>query len=207
MNAMMAPALHRAIWRWHFFAGLVVAPFLLILSATGAIYLFNDEIDDLIYPRLRIVTPSPRVVPASAMIDAALRSHPGSASRIDLPGSPDRAAVVFVTPAAGEPLRVHVDPGSGRVLGALVASRTLTGWADTMHGSLTIGTVGDRIVELAACWTLVLIATGLILWWPRGRWRAGGVLWPRLAGRGRPLWRGLHAPVGLWAAGLIAFLI
>lgn len=76
-----------------------------------------------------------------------------------------------------------------------------------MHGSLTIGTLGDRIVELAACWTLVLIATGLYLWWPRGRRGLAGILYPRLRSRGRPFWRGLHATVGLWMVVLIAFLL
>jgi uncharacterized iron-regulated membrane protein len=203
----MTPALHRTIWRWHFWAGLIVAPFLLILSLTGAIYLFNDEINDALYPELRLVEPAPGRVPVPAMVRAALAAHPGAASRIDLPAAPDRAAVVFVEPTGGEPLRVHVDPGSGRVLGAIEYGRTLVGWADAMHGSLTIGALGDRIVELAACWALVLLVTGLILWWPRGRWRAAGVLWPRLAGGGRRFWRELHGPVGLWTAGLLGFLI
>ena len=33
-------ALYRTIWRWHFYAGLFVLPFILILSVTGSIYLF-----------------------------------------------------------------------------------------------------------------------------------------------------------------------
>lgn len=202
-----AAALHRTIWRWHFWAGLVVAPFLLVLSATGAIYLFNDEINDALYPELRLVTPQAQAVPVSTMIRAALAAHPGAVSRVDLPAAPGRAAVVYVAPAAGEPLRVHVDPGSGRVLGALVYAHTLVGFADEMHGSLMAGTVGDRVVELAACWALVLLGTGLFLWWPRGRWQAAGTLWPRLRGGGRRWWRDLHGPVGLWTAALIAFLI
>ncbi|HBM59677.1 MAG TPA: hypothetical protein DD444_10840, partial [Citreicella sp.] len=39
-------ALYRAIWRWHFIAGLLILPFVLILAVTGAIYLFKDEIND-----------------------------------------------------------------------------------------------------------------------------------------------------------------
>lgn len=207
-DTLRAAAFHRTIWRWHFWAGLIVAPFLLILSTTGAIYLFNDELNDAIYPELRLVAPHASPVPVSRMIRAALAAHPGGVSRIDLPGTPDRSAVVFVTPISGAPLQVHVDPGTGRVLGSLVYERTLVGWANAMHGSLTIGTLGDRIVELAACWALVLLVTGTILWWPRGRWQAAGTLWPRLPGRGgRRFWRDLHGPVGLWTIALIGFLI
>lgn len=206
-----AAAFHRAVWRWHFWAGLIVAPFLLMLSATGAIYLFNDELNDLIYPQLRLVQPHDRSVPVSRMIEAALVAHPGAVSRIDVPATNTRAAVVYVAPRNGAPLRVHVDPGTGRVLGSLVYERTLIGIADELHGSLMIGTVGDRLVELAACWALVLLVTGTILWWPPGagprRWRGAGVLWPRFDLRGRRFWRALHGPVGVWSAGLIGFLI
>ena len=200
-------AVYRTIWRWHFWAGLIVAPFLLILSATGTIYLFNDEINDLLSPSLRFVAPHETSVPVSRMIRSALAAHPGAVSRVDLPSAPDRPAVVFVEPHDGPKLRVPVDPGTGRMLGAFVYERTLVGWADAMHGSLTLGTIGDRIVELAACWALVLVGTGLFLWWPRGRWQAAGVLWPRPRGGGRRFWRELHGPVGLWTSGLIAFLI
>ncbi|WP_076073145.1 PepSY-associated TM helix domain-containing protein [Sphingomonas montana] len=200
---------YRAIWRWHFYAGLIVAPFLLILAVTGAIYLFNDEIDDALYPQLRFVAAHQQQAPPSRMIAAALAAHPGAATRIDLPAAGNRAAVVFVTPDRGDPVRVAVDPGTARVLGATVYDATLIGFAEAVHGSLTLGTVGDRIVELAACWAIVLIATGLYLWWPRGRGGRGlaGILYPRLARGGRAFWRDLHAVTGLWSVALIAFLL
>ncbi len=42
-----------------------------------------------------------------------------------------------------------------------------------IHGELMIGDVGSFLVELAACWTVVLTLTGLYLWWPRNHsdWR------------------------------------
>lgn len=200
-------AFHRTVWRWHFWAGLLVAPILLMLSLTGAIYLFNDELNDVLYPELRFVPPHRETMPMSQMIQAALTAYPGSASRIDMPGSPDRPAVVFVQPDAGPPRRVAVDPGTGRVLGSVVYDRTLIGWADAMHRSILLGVFGERLVELAVCWALVLLVSGLILWWPRGRFQAAGTLWPRLSGHGRRFWRDLHGPVGLWSAALIGFLI
>jgi uncharacterized iron-regulated membrane protein len=207
MTPRARAAFHRTIWRWHFWAGLLVAPVLLMLSLTGAIYLFNDELNDALYPELRHVIPSATSVPVSRMIGAALAAHPGTATRIDTPATPDRSAVVFVTPRHGAPLRVAVDPGSGRVLGSVVYDRTLVGWADAMHRSMLLGVAGEWVIELAACWALVLLVTGVILWWPRGGWRGSGMLWPRLSGRGRRFWRDLHAPVGLWTVTLVGFLV
>ncbi|MDG6746078.1 PepSY domain-containing protein, partial [Staphylococcus aureus] len=101
-------AFHRTIWRWHFWAGLLVLPVLLMLSLTGAIYLFNDELNDAIYPEMRLVAPHARQVPISRMIEAALVAYPGTASRVDMPGRADRSAVIFVNPDQGEPRRVAV---------------------------------------------------------------------------------------------------
>jgi uncharacterized iron-regulated membrane protein len=197
----------RAIWRWHFYAGLIVAPFLLILAVTGAIYLFNVEIEDALHPEMRLVTPMATRQPVSRLVRAALAARPGKVTRIDLPATPDRSAIVFVTPAAGDPVQVAVDPGTGRVLGSLVYTRTLVGLADTLHTSLMLGYWGGVAIELAACWAIVLIATGLYLWWPRGRRGAGGLLYPRLHLRGRMLWRDVHATIGVWAVALIGFLL
>jgi uncharacterized iron-regulated membrane protein len=199
--------LYRTIWRWHFYAGLIVAPFLLILSVTGAIYLFNDEINDLTMPDLMFVAPAKQQLPPSRLIGAALAAHPGSATRIDMSGAANRPATVYIKPAVGDPRQVMVDPGTGRVLGSFVYRHTIVGFADTMHGSLTLGWIGDAIVELAACWALVLIGTGLFLWWPRGKRSLAGAFWPRLTARGRLFWRDLHAVTGLWATALIVFLI
>ncbi|WBH17376.1 PepSY-associated TM helix domain-containing protein [Sphingomonas radiodurans] len=198
---------YRAIWRWHFYAGLIVAPFLLILAVTGAIYLFNDELNVALSPHLYRVAPHAESQPPSRLAQAALGVQPGTVTRIDLPAAEDRSAIVFVTPRAGDPVRVAVDRGRGRVLGTFVYARTLVGFADGAHGTLMAGAVGEVIVELAACWALVLIATGLYLWWPRGRRGLAGIVYPRLSARGRPFWRDLHATTGVWTVVLIAFLL
>jgi len=199
--------LYRTIWRWHFYAGLIVAPFLLILSVTGAIYLFKDELNDALMPDLQIVAPVTTPLPPSRIIAAAVASVPGVPTRIDLPEAATRPAKVWIDAASGEPRQVMVDPASARVLGSYVYTHTLVGFADVMHGSLTFGPWGDAVVELAACWALMLIASGLFLWWPRGRRSMAGVLWPRLRARGRVFWRDLHAVTGVWSVALIAFLL
>ena len=198
---------YATVWRWHFYAGLVVAPFLLILAVTGAIYLFNTELNDAIYPDLMFVDSSGPAMPASHWVASAEQAFPGATvTRINMPPGVGRSAMLFVTPAQGMPRRVFVDPATAAVLGSFVYERTLVGIADTVHGSLMLGWVGDAIVELAACWAAILIVTGLYLWWPRRRGRAG-VWYPRLAAQGRRFWRDVHATTGLYVAALILFLV
>ena len=36
---------YRAVWRWHFYAGLLCIPFVIVLSISGLIYLFKPQIE------------------------------------------------------------------------------------------------------------------------------------------------------------------
>ncbi|WP_337879942.1 PepSY domain-containing protein [Rheinheimera sp.] len=199
---------YQSVWRWHFYAGLIVAPFLLILSVTGAIYLFNDEIDDWLYPEQRFVATQLPALPASQLIEAALSPFPGAtATRLDQPTAPGRSAKVFITTAEGEVRKVYVDPGTAQALGSQVPTETLVGFADVAHGSLLLGEFGDSLVELMACWSFILLITGLYLWWPRqsGQWLR--LFIPSLSARGRAAWRSWHGVTGVWSALLLGFLI
>ncbi|MBD2156314.1 PepSY domain-containing protein [Leptolyngbya sp. FACHB-16] len=71
-----------------------------------------------------------------------------------------------------------------------------------------IGKVGDYLVELAACWGLVLLISGLYLWLPRNKFSVLGTLIPRLWSQNkRVFWRDLHAVPGFYGILLIGFLI
>jgi uncharacterized iron-regulated membrane protein len=203
-----AGALYRAIWRWHFYAGLIVAPVLLVLAITGSIYLFNSEIEDWLHHDRRFVTAQGAAMPATHSIAAAQEAQPGLVVSITMPATPDRPAEVAIKPATGEAVQVAVEPATMTVLGTYVTADTLVGLAREIHRSLTIGTLGRGIVELAACWTLVMIATGLYLWWPRGAaFHFGGVFFPRVWLRGRALLKDIHAVTGVWVAALIVFMV
>ena len=76
-----------------------------------------------------------------------------------------------------------------------------------LHGELLAGAWGSYLVETAACWAIVMILTGIYLWWPRGRRGLGGVLYPRLRLGKRVLWRDLHAATGIWVSFFALFLI
>ncbi|HYW15443.1 MAG TPA: PepSY domain-containing protein [Allosphingosinicella sp.] len=66
-------------------------------------------------------------------------------------------------------------------------------------GLRLLGRWGDWLVELAASWTMVMILTGLYMWWPRP-FTPAGTFWPRLSLRGRPLLKDLHRRGGASAA-------
>lgn len=209
-GAASAPArahpFYFAAWRWHFYAGLYVMPFLIMLAVTGLIMLWTSALagrDGEWIP----VTPQATTLPVSAQAEAALAALPDSTLQGYIaPRAPDLAAI-FRLGQGEATVMVAVDPYSGAVLAQFPRRAGLYDIADTIHGTLYLDTLGDRLIEIAASLGIVMIATGLYLWWPRG----GGVLRalvPDLTARGRSLWKSLHATSGIWIALLLlVFLV
>lgn len=199
-------ALYRTIWRWHFYAGLFVLPFILILSVTGAAYLFKPQIDRWEERNYLNLGTADQVSP-NVQADAAMAAFPGShfyAYR--LPRKDGDAAMIHLGLADGQSMRdVFVSP-QGEVLGSVDPKQRISAIISRVHGSLLIGKWGDRLVEMAASWSIVMILTGLYLWWPRGRSLAG-VVWPGFGLGGRVLLKDLHAVTGFWVAGLALVLL
>ena len=200
------PSFYNLAWRWHFYAGLFVAPFMILLALTGIIYLFKPQLDSLMYDHLLNVTPAHHSLSADEQLSRVQAAYPqGHISQYLPPINPERSAQ-FVLHNDGRELNVFINPYSGAIRGEQDAKLNLQAVARALHGELMIGTLGDRLVELAAGWGVVLVVSGLYLWWPRGQ-SAAGILWPRLSRRGRVLWRDFHAVTGFWGAALLLFML
>ena len=202
VRSSQASALYRTLWRWHFYAGLFDIPFIVMLSLTGAVFLFKPQIESFEERGYRNQPVAEKVSP-SAQVEAALSAFPGA--RFDnyrLPENAGDAALIHLGLADGSAMRdVFVSP-QGQVLGSLDPDWRIAELMSRIHGSLLIGEAGSWLVELAASWAIVMIITGLYLWWPRGRGLAG-TAWPRR----RTLLRDLHAVTGFWVAGLALALL
>ncbi|BDU18954.1 PepSY domain-containing protein [Dyella sp. GSA-30] len=196
---------YRLLWRWHFYAGLFCLPFVLWLACTGLIYLFKPQIEPLLEQRYAQVADAP-AQPASAQVAAALAAVPGTMlNAYQVPSSSTAAAQVLLG-RGSEIIRVYVDPASLRVLHVVSENDRFMRVIFYLHGELMLGSAGSMVVELAASWTILMLLTGLYLWWPRGR-RLAGVFYPRLNQRGRVFWRDLHAVTAVWVSLLALFLL
>lgn len=199
-------ALYRLIWRWHFYAGLFCIPFVLTLSLSGPIYLFRPQIDALLDSPYNQVQADAARRPLGEQVQAALALVPGGVlNAYQLPDSPTQATQVLVGKGKSL-LRVYVDPVTAKVLHSVAEDQRFTRQLFHLHGELLMGSLGSALVELAACWTIIMLLSGLYLWWPRGG-RLAGVLYPRLGQQGRLFWRDLHAVVGFWVSLFAVLLI
>ncbi|MCK2184278.1 PepSY-associated TM helix domain-containing protein [Halomonas getboli] len=200
-----AQDIYRAVWRWHFYAGLIVLPFLISLALTGALYLFHDDIDRWWHADLMTVEARQAdTVAPSAQRDAALAAVDGEAFRYVPPADATRAAEVDVTQPGGSRTAVFVDPYDGEVTGQMPYRGTVMWWVRHLHSLSLFGTGASLIIEIVGGWTILLVLTGAYLWWPRGR--RGGVVSVRGKPGKRVFWRDLHAVTGLFVGGFILFL-
>ncbi len=204
MQNTAAQKFYFAAWRWHFYAGIFVIPFLIILAVTGLMMMFITQIDGRDGEKIA-VTVEGKALPVSQQAEVALAEVPGQVVEWIGPKAEDLATVFRIKTDAGQRL-VAVDPYAGQVLETWDRRAGWYDLADNIHSTLLIGTTGDRILEIAAGLSLVLMFTGLYLWWPRGNVMAGFV--PNLQARGRALWKSLHAVVGFWMSLLlVVFLV
>lgn len=199
----VAQKFYYAAWRWHFYAGVFVIPFLTILAVTGLMMMFITQFDGRDGEKIA-VTVQDTTLPVSQQAEIALAEVPGTATEWIGPKAADLATVFRIKTEAGQRL-VAVDPYAGQVL--QIWDRR-AGWydlADNIHSTLLIGTTGDRILEIAAGFALLLVFTGLYMWWPRGN--AAAAFIPNLRARGRALWKSLHAVVGFWISLLLVVFL
>ncbi|MEE4209788.1 MAG: PepSY domain-containing protein [Parvularcula sp.] len=201
---------YAAVWRWHFLSGLVVVPFFLMAAITGTVMVLKTPVAELMHRDRLVVEAGGERLPPSALVEAATTVVHGEVRAYLAPDAPDRSAIIYVMPAHGGPshaghgpggmVAVYVDPYTGAVLDEAPLGQSLADLAERMHGTLLLGTVGDVVIEVLAGFGILMIGTGIYLYWPTAR--------QPTASSGRARWRCVHGVTG-WSisAALLFFLV
>ncbi|WP_306301247.1 PepSY domain-containing protein [Thalassobacillus sp. C254] len=207
MNKRKAKSFYITMWRWHFFAGLIIAPLLFLLTISGIIYLFTPQIEERLYADYYQVEAEGESIAPSEQIDSVLNHYADANITRYRPGEvEERSAEVHIS-LQDENLIVFVNPYNGSVIGEQPEHQRFSTIIKDLHGEFMLGTFGDRLVELAACWTLVLILTGMFMWLPKNKNTLFGVLIPRVRKGKKIVIRDLHVVPGFWISGGLVFLI
>lgn len=143
---------------------------------------------------------------------------PDRATRVDFVNPEDPA----YPQGEGDSTQVFVDPYTGAYLGQRDELSGLVGFANQMHrlfgndgsqvhlpsvghlinpssypdATIPVG-IGNLWVELSAVWILVLMGSGIYLWWPRAIESTKPLFEVRWGKGGRIRWRDLHALTGV----------
>src|SRR5690606_1012070 len=135
--------LYRTFWRWHFYAGLFVLPFVFVLAVSGTVFLFKPQVERWEERDFRAL-PTADVVSPTQQVEAALEAFPGARFHsYRLPEQAGHAPLIHLALPEGGGMRdVFVSP-QGEVLGSLNANTRIVEVARRIHGQLLMGRGGS----------------------------------------------------------------
>ncbi|MGW6421400.1 PepSY-associated TM helix domain-containing protein [Nocardia sp. NPDC055053] len=205
--------------RLHFYAGIFVAPFILIAALTGALYAIAPTIEGFVSRDLLQVDTAGPDQALSAQVGAAVAAKPDLTlvAVAPAPSDGETTRVLFNDPTLGdsERLSVFVDPHTAQPVGESVVygssgALPLRTWISEFHRSLHLGETGRLYSELAASWLWVIALFGLVLWVHRVRKRRAkrAARWLLAPDLSEPKRRTLnwHGAVGFWILPVVLLL-
>lgn len=198
--------LNQWLWKWHFIAGLVSLPFILVLSITGAIYLFNPDVESKEVAKIQDVENLHKTpISYQQQWENAKEKLKKKPSSMVINDNPEKATE-FVVGRFSHKTTVFVNQYTGEATGTFSPKDTWMYTVRKLHGELLGGKIGTKIIELIASWMVVLILTGIYIWWP---FSSGikGVFTIRFKEGKRILFRDLHAVTGFWMSLLLLLIL
>ncbi len=206
------------VLRLHFYAGILIAPFILIAATTGGLYAVAPTIEKVVYQHILTVDDSGTALSLSRQAAAAQSAFPDLTMSGMRPASTstESTRVYFTDPTVGAEKQraVFVNPYSGQVLGneaVWFGYLPLSTWLDGFHRHLQLGEPGRIYSELAASWLWLVALGGLYLWFAksrkeRRRGRAGRLVGVDRTVTGRARTLNWHGATGVWILVMLVFL-
>lgn len=199
-------SLRTAIFWVHFGAGVVIGAVVLSMAVTGSILAFRYQIMDWAERDVRRVQPLTDVlrIDVNTLIENVKAAYPGAKPQMFVLREDPAAA--FSVGLGQDQGRVYVNPYTGAVLGKEGPVTQFLDVIEHWHRWLAMEgkfkPLGHNIVGVCAAAFVVMILTGMYLWWPRQ------LSWPALVSnarihpglRGRAKEWNWHSAVGLWSA-------
>ena len=188
---MAAPAPTRDRWlgplllRLHFYAAILVAPFILISAASGALYALTPQLEQVVYSDELTAPSDGSPLPLAEQV-AAAQEHVGEAAVVTAirpaaeAGQTTRVMYADDSLGEGESRAIMLDPATAEIRGDLTVYGTsgslpLRTWVDQLHRTCTWGRWD---ASTASC------PPPGSEWSPQRDWGCGSVVPVVLAGHG-----------------------
>jgi uncharacterized iron-regulated membrane protein len=198
------------VWlrRLHLWLGLALGLPFAVLALTGSALVFYIELDGVLNPQVAIASSAPAPGWSSPTWDRALETArstwPKAKGRwtFEATGLPGAIPGRYYAPRGdhhhSDPVLLWFSPDGTRLLREARWGETLMTFLYDIHHTLLAGETGTVVVGWLGVATLLLLTSGVAVWWPRGSWRKALAL-----KRGAPPLRTLrdwHKLIGLGSA-------
>ena len=167
--------------RIHLYLGLAAGLILMVTCFTGAVLVYEKDLQQAIYPERYFVKESGELISPDSLISLVAKQNPKAViNGIKLYKDVGRTAEVSVAMAGkkdvnvkgkaeGEKLTAFVNPYTGQVLEYYNYKKSFFYFMMDLHRWMLAGDVGKMIVGVATLLFLFILITGIILWWPRNK--------------------------------------
>lgn len=144
-------------------SGVVVA----VVCLSGAILVFKVEIIAVMHPARVHIAAANRdlgnALAVDALADSVSRQSRSTIESVTLYSDPQRPEIFTLA----NNTRIYVDQYTGRVVDVQRGDERFFVVMEAMHRRLLAGEVGRRIVGVATVCFVVILMSGVVLWWPR----------------------------------------
>jgi uncharacterized iron-regulated membrane protein len=190
--------LRRALFQVHLWSGIALGLYILMISVTGSVLVYRNELFRWATPQPIISTGSGPRLTDTELAQDAVRIYPDyRVVHVGHTRNPDQAVDIWLR--RGKEMKKRLfDARTGADVGRSVAiGISMVSWLLDLHDNLLGGDTGRKVNGLGAALLLVLAGTGIVVWWPgKKTWRRSltvhrGVGWKRFT------WH-LHSMMGFW---------
>lgn len=194
---------NRQILKYHSIAGLVVGAFLFLMGLSGAVLVFQHDIEDLQWEKYLNVASSEELDIDRGIISVQ-EKYPLWDTR--LIHFKENEALVFNLRKPTERLFVFVHPSTGEIVKEVNELTTFTRWLLKFHYSFHAGPVGRILVFIVGMLFLVSLLTGIYLY--RKSFFKTLFFQTRVVKKNkRTFYSSLHRVVGVWSLVLNLLLV
>lgn len=215
----MLQKFYKAFWKWHFYAGIITTPTLIIVSLTGALYVYQDNFRHYTKPFLFQKPDANKPILNFTDLTKAAEKHIAKLSKdnqltvIDISKNRKIVRLRYLTKDKKTKF-MTLDHNTGEVLKNQGEEKDIFDIAIALHSSLYLGKFGRFLVEISTSWAMILILTGILLWWPvkttdsegNTSRRVRGVYTIRFKGNKYVTYRDLHTVPGFYFSILMALV-
>lgn len=178
----------KAVLLWtHRWFGIVAGIYFMGMGLTGGYALFGNDFENWQNPQIRIAKAADGSYDLARIVAAGMAGMQSAVypNRINIPEDPGENVVLMMNRSKeGEKpklIQAFVDPSDNTFTGSQDPQATLRGRLLALHRDLLLdGSIGRPITAVCGMLLLVLLFSGLYLWWPKRRFLLRSLKWPRL---------------------------
>ncbi|MRH98941.1 PepSY domain-containing protein [Kriegella sp. EG-1] len=189
----------------HLYLGLTIGIIFFIIAFSGAIYTWEPEIATIIYKQ-KVSPENKDFVKVSTLRDILYKEFPeGDFRGVLFQGKSKTANVLLYVP--GTYYYAFMNPYSGKLMHLQDMKHGALNKLKLLHRNLLLGETGKQIVHWVSLVSLIVVFSGLVLWWPNKKTKRKNHFIIKWKSKPLKLNYDLHNILGFYASWVGIFVI